>query len=329
MICYLKGEKKMNIVSPKKAGFTLVELLVVIAIIGILIALLLPAIQASREAARRVSCSNHFKQWTAAMYNYEGTFKYFPAGVITGRSCFSNPGCITSDGSIGPSGEYNRQTFIVALWPFLEMNYFFAQYDQKYCFYSSKNRPITEENSSIYFCPSDRKGKWTADSYTVRSRGNYVVSWGFCDYFQTTTTTGEVPRIGAFGTNHRTKVKEIKDGLSSTIFMSEVIQADGDADFDFRGDFFNNDMGAAQFMTLYTPNSGIDSMACGGGTPNIPGPCQMGGPVFVSARSRHPGGVQAAFGDGSVHFVNSEIDVNVWRGLSSKTGRETVTVPPD
>ncbi len=309
------------------SAFTLVELLVVIAIIGILIALLLPAIQASREAARRMTCSNNLKQWGMGMQTYENVNQCFPPGVSTGSSCLGAPGCISPDNSIGPHGEYKRQTFVVDLWPFVELKGNASRYDRKYCFYAPVNRPITQETAEFYFCPSDRKGKWNADPYTVRSRGNYVVSWGYCDYFQTTTTTGDPPQAGPFGTNRRTKVKDIKDGLAHTIFLGEVLQADHDEDFDFRGDFFNNDMGAAQFMTLYTPNTGIDSTACGGSTPDIPGPCVMGGAVFVSARSKHRGGVQTVNGDGSVHFIINEIDVAVWRGLSSMAGGETFTVP--
>ncbi|MBN2577626.1 MAG: DUF1559 domain-containing protein [Pirellulales bacterium] len=316
----------MKTPTDRSCGFTLVELLVVIAIIGILIALLLPAVQAAREAARRAQCTNNLKQWIIGMQNYENVNKYFPAGVTTGRACLSAPGCISSGGTIGSTGEFNRKTFIVDLWPFLEMKYFAKRYDPKYCFYAPKNRPITEEFSPLYFCPSDRQGKWRADAYTIRSRGNYVVSWGYCDYFQKTTTTGDPPQAGAFGTNRQTRVKEITDGLSPTIFLAEVIQADSDTDFDFRGDVFNNDMGAAQFMTLYSPNSGIDSMACGGATPDIPGPCQMSGTVFVSSRSRHRGGVQAAFGDGSVHFIGDDIAINLWRALSSMSGKETAAL---
>jgi prepilin-type N-terminal cleavage/methylation domain-containing protein len=310
-----------------RRAFTLVELLVVIAIIGILVALLLPAIQASREAARRMTCSNNLKQWGVAMQTYENANKCFPPGVSTGSACLGAPGCISSDGSIGPNGEYKRQTFVVDLWPYLEMKSNASRYDRKYCFYAVVNRPITQETAEFYFCPSDRKGKWNADPYTIRSRGDYVTSWGFCDYSQTTTTTGDPPQIGPFGTNRQTKIKDVKDGVAHTMFLGEVIQADFDEDFDFRGDFFNNDMGAAQFMTLYTPNSGIDSMACGGSTPDKPGPCQMGGPVFVSARSRHRGGVQTAFGDGSAHFIANDVDIFLWRGLGSMAGGEAITVP--
>jgi prepilin-type N-terminal cleavage/methylation domain-containing protein len=313
----------------KNTAFTLVELLVVIAIIGILIALLLPAVQAAREAARRMTCSNNLKQWSLGMQSYENANKCFPPGVSTGSACLSAPGCISGDNSVGPNGEYRRQTFVVDLWPFLELKGNTARYDRKFCFYAAVNRPATRDMVGFYYCPSDRIGTWNADPYTIRSRGNYVTSWGYCDYFQKSTSTSDPPRIGAFGTNRRTKIKDITDGLAHTLFLGELIQADYDEDFDFRGDFFNNDQGAAQFMTLYTPNSGIDSMACGGKTPDIPGPCMMGGPVFVSARSKHRGGVQASCGDGAVHFFANEIDVVVWRGISSMSGGEVITMPRD
>jgi prepilin-type N-terminal cleavage/methylation domain-containing protein len=312
----------------KQFAFTLVELLVVIAIIGILIALLLPAIQATREASRRMSCSNNFKQWCLSMQSYENSKRCFPPGVSTGSACVGNPGCISPDGSVGPNGMYRRQTFVVDLWPFMELTGNAKRYDPQYCFYADVNRPATRDAVAVYFCPSDRVGGgWNADAYITRSRGNYVVSWGFCDYTQTTTTTGTGPKIGVFGTNRQTKIKEIKDGLSHSMFFGEIVQADFDGDFDFRGDIFNNDSGAAQFMTLYTPNSGIDSMACGGSTPDRPGPCSMGGPVFVTSRSKHRGGVQTAFGDGSVHFIANDVEVAIWRGISSMAGGEAVTVP--
>ncbi|HBO44184.1 MAG TPA: prepilin-type cleavage/methylation domain-containing protein [Planctomycetaceae bacterium] len=307
----------------RPAGFTLVELLVVIAIIGILIALLLPAVQAAREAARRMTCANHLKQWGLAMHNYENSNQVFPPGVTTGSACLSTPGCVTSNGFTGPNGEYMRLTFVVSLWPYIELNTIYDRYDFDYCLYAGKNRSLMTESVSTYFCPSDRIGVWTADSFT-RARGNYVASWGYCDYTQTRTFSSDAPRLGAFGTNSRTRVSDVADGLSNTLFLGEVAQADFDDDFDFRGDFLNNDRGAAQFMTLYTPNSGIDSTACYGQTPNLPGPCKPANLVFVTARSYHPGGVHALYGDGSVHFTEDTIDFEIWRSLSSMNSGETV-----
>ncbi|MBN1909436.1 MAG: DUF1559 domain-containing protein [Pirellulales bacterium] len=306
----------------KRPGFTLVELLVVIAIIGILIALLLPAVQAAREAARRITCRNHLRQWSVAMHGYENANRVFPPGLITGSSILRSPGYVRSDGLSGPNGEYSRLTFVVPLWPYIELTNTYDLYDFNYCLYAPKNRPLMTARNEVYTCPSDRAGYWKADQFT-RARGNYVVSWGYCDYYQEHTMDhNDPPRRGAFGTNRQSRVADIVDGLSNTLFMAEIAQADADEDYDFRGDFLNNDRGAAQFMTINTPNAGIDTTACGGSTPDIPGPCKPAGLVFVSSRSYHPGGVHAAYGDGSVHFIENGIDYEVWRAMSSMDSGE-------
>ena len=173
---------------------------------------------------------------------------------------------------------------------------------------------------------------WTADA-AVRSRGNYVVNWGYTDVNQIwpngdTSPIVYSPWLGPFSMNKCYSAADIKDGLSNTMLMSEVIQAVNDNDGDSRGDFFNDFLGSAQFMTRFTPNSGFDSMLCLGADPNLPAPCTPGTggqPVCVTARSRHPGGVNAVLGDGSVQFYSDAIDVNLWRALSSKDFGEPVS----
>ncbi len=304
-------------------------MLVVITIIGILIALLLPAVQAAREAARRMQCSNNLKQWGLAMANYESTNQVYPFGVLYGSQ---GNGSISPDGTCGPHGEYRRQTFVPSVWPYLEQTGLQQQYDFNYTFYSAKNRPVTNFAVPLYSCPSDRQGIIIGP----RCRGSYVTNWGYCDFLQTSPPGY---KIGPFGSNRQSTAAKIRDGLSNTLFMGEVIQAisdDASYCYDLRGDFFNNDFGAAQFMTYYTPNSGVDSMPyCyyspsppirwDADCPHEPSLCQAGGSVYVSARSKHPGGVNVLFGDGSVTFVSNSIALNLWQALSSMCGDEPVT----
>jgi prepilin-type N-terminal cleavage/methylation domain-containing protein len=302
-------------------GFTLVELLVVITIIGVLIALLLPAVQAAREAARRAQCGNNLKQWALAMANYEQHNGRFPYGIVYGSAI--GPGGISgNDGAAGPKGIYQRQTFVYSLWPFLDGGNLYENWNYNYAFYSSKNLPMAKIQLPLYFCPSDRKGMWVADGY-VRSRGNYVVDWGYCDFSQTQPAAR---KIGPFSQNQTKRATQITDGLSNTMFMSEVCMPLDDTYFDFRGDILNSDSGCAEFMTLYTPNSGIDSMYSNAPASNDPGPVLYNGnAVYVTARSRHPGGVTIACGDGSVHFINNTIALNTWRAISSMSGEENVS----
>ncbi|MBU4397768.1 MAG: DUF1559 domain-containing protein, partial [Planctomycetes bacterium] len=202
--------------SQRGRGFTLVELLVVITIIGILIALLLPAVQAAREAARRVQCSNNLKQWGLAMANYEQANGWFPYGVIYGSASGNTGTNPTGIATISTPGDWQRQSFVIALWPFLEQSGIYDQWDPKYTFYSPKNRQMTAVQATVYFCPSDRRGWWSADTWKSRTRGNYVLNWGYCDYFQ---TQPQGFKVGPFAPNRQYLAAHISDGLSNTMFM--------------------------------------------------------------------------------------------------------------
>jgi prepilin-type N-terminal cleavage/methylation domain-containing protein/prepilin-type processing-associated H-X9-DG protein len=295
----------------KPHGFTLVELLVVITIIGILIALLLPAVQAAREAARRMQCTNNLKQWGLAMANYESQFGIFPAGI---RHAYGTAG-------MAPSLRY---TFVPSLWPFMEQLGLYNQFDFRSGFYTTANLALEAIQVPTYSCPSDRQGLWTADTYGPRSRGNYVVNWGYCDYFQTSPTGY---KIGPFGPGRQRTVADIKDGLSNTMFMGEVIQTTKDSDYDYRSDFFNDDVGGAQFMSYYTPNSGVDTLDfCSTTATDTVMPCTTSSTTYyVSSRSKHSGGVNISFGDGSVRFISDSIATATWRGMGSMAGDETIS----
>jgi prepilin-type N-terminal cleavage/methylation domain-containing protein len=304
-------------------GFTLVELLVVIAIIGVLVALLLPAVQAAREAARRTECTNKLRQWGIAMQNHHDTLGYFPAGTIsTGRT--------STNGA-------DRRTFVLLLWPYLEAANLFATYDFSVPFWHANNMPAMTAQPAMYFCPSDRVGAfWKGDQYT-RSRGNYVVCYSNGDFF-TNNRFAEVGEARSRYPNYMPapfsdyqdakaqgiNMRKFVDGVSRTMLMSEVLMSTDDEDWDGRGDFLNNHAGHSNYMTIHTPNSSeVDQMICG--SPNsitLPGPCQNfnssdGRGMFATARSNHPGGVTVVMGDASVQFTSDEIDRYVWQYLGS------------
>lgn len=179
---------------------------------------------------------------------------------------------------------------------------------------------LTQVQVPVYFCPSDRRGMWKGDG-CYRSRGNYVLNWGAADLCQNTTTYPNYKR-SPFGPNRTSRLSEITDGTSNTLLMSEAIQARVDGDFDWRGDIHNDDTGCAQFMTLNTPNTGIDRTAC----VNLldPSPCIYANPHYMSARSSHSGGVNSLFADGSVRFLSNYIDLNTWQSLGSMEGGEAI-----
>ncbi len=287
-----------------RQAFTLVELLVVIAIIGVLVALLLPAVQAAREAARRTKCTNALKQWSLAVHNYEDSFKKLPGGA------FSTP----------------RRTWVPALYPYVEQTSLANLYEWKVGFWEPPNTVqsnttgVIAQQFNLQFCPSDRgKAFWKGDVYW-RSRQNYVANMGW-------KNGAGVQKIAPFAINEYVPLSRISDGTSNTLLFSEVILAVRDELWDCRGDAFNDDEGF-YFSTDSTPNSGIDYCNCTDPPQDIriPPPCQepSGGlQAQVSARSKHPAGVVASSVDGSVHFVSNNIAVDIWRALGSSEGNES------
>jgi prepilin-type N-terminal cleavage/methylation domain-containing protein/prepilin-type processing-associated H-X9-DG protein len=298
-------------VKRKQWAFTLVELLVVIAIIGILVALLLPAIQSARASARRTQCLNNLKQW----------------GL--GIQLFTD-----ADGGLLPFGNRRpdvlrvRTSYQPALWPYIEAQSLFDQYDFSLPFHQSMgpgtgNEPLVLVQLPLYFCPDDRKGFWLppADEHS-RTRGNYVLNWSNGSFNHSTVEDDEYLQ-GPFVLGRQVSIQSITDGLSNTMLMSEIKQSMEDGHFDFRGDILNDDVGCAQYMTVNTPNAGIDRQVCGRNRTE-PAPCLQtyNGTNYESARSYHVGGVQVLFADGSVHFISDAIDLLTWRAMGSIAGEE-------
>jgi prepilin-type N-terminal cleavage/methylation domain-containing protein/prepilin-type processing-associated H-X9-DG protein len=302
-----------------RVGFTLVELLVVIAIIGILVALLLPAVQAAREASRRAACQNTIRQWGVAMQNYHSAKNKLPEAARFNK----------------------RRVWVVYTWPYVEAGAHSALFDQTVNFWEQPNTVpntldgIYAKPESIYYCPSDRpNGIWQGDPY-FRCRGNWVVNWGNMTMPYNPGDPLQSPKLGIapfgwkdFVSNDQPRspsFKDFTDGTSHTMLLSEVVQAANDIDPDIRGDMLNDDRPCTTFMTINTPNSGLDVSPWIVASPqNPPGTTTGSGFAYKSARSRHPGGVNVVFADCSLRFVTDDVALNVWKAMGTMNGGETL-----
>jgi len=303
-------------ISPRRRGFTLIELLVVIAIIGVLIALLLPAVQSAREAARRTQCTNNFKQMGIAMHNYHDTNNALPIGRQTAQ----------------------RRTWAMSILPFLEQGNLFGAINFSQPFYERANTTVVRSSISGFQCPSDEPSIQEPDTAYPRSKSNFAANWGNTNFDQNTITSGPAGTVNfnsaPFVTDKSIGLKSFRDGTSSTLLVGEVIMGQnttggGAGAYDHRGDIYNDDWNGCMFMAYTLPNSKIpdqmgNAVYCGRPDLGNP-PCNANTPIFNTARSQHPGGVTMLLGDGSVRFLKDSVNVDTFRALSTPNGGEVVS----
>jgi prepilin-type N-terminal cleavage/methylation domain-containing protein/prepilin-type processing-associated H-X9-DG protein len=308
-------------------GFTLIELLVVIAIIAVLIALLLPAVQAAREAARRSQCVNNLKQIGLAMHNYESANGSFAPGR---KGCCFGTWVVFILPYVEQTGGFNAWNFCEG--PGNEPAGGIFRYS------GVGNRTVVKIRMNSYTCPSDQPAE--PNGTTGIKSHSYAVNYGQTSNAQPATLNG-VPFVGApfsdiqsaanggstTSQGGTTGFRDFTDGSSNTMMVGEVIMGQGQ---DFRG--YSHWGDASGFETYLAPNSPdfdrvYDAAYWKYPFQNNPpaATSTSTNPNMFASRSRHPGGVNVVFCDGSVKFVKNTISIATWRAISSTKGGEVIS----
>jgi prepilin-type N-terminal cleavage/methylation domain-containing protein/prepilin-type processing-associated H-X9-DG protein len=325
------------------SGFTLVELLVVIAIIGILVALLLPAIQAAREAARRSQCQNNLKQLALGCLNHESAMKRLPSGFTTSLV----------------DGDDVHHTWASYILPYLEEAAVFGSinFDRPSWkpwadngYKCPPNAAWTYTPLDIHLCPSDETRNIHLGACECFTHGSYLANQGWRRWFQKKTRDAyEIDLANEMSTHGRDirgpfekvfakenkglPMAKITDGTSQTAMLGEGRQFRGE---DSRGLLY---LGSCLYSHEFTPNSpALDDLEFCDNAPgkiddplgavNPEAPCTQAhagprGPWVQTSRSQHPGAVGVAFCDGHVEFVSDDVRLEVWRAMSTRAGQET------
>lgn len=298
-VAQFRGRRRQR----RALGFTLVELLVVIAIIGVMVGLLLPAVQAAREAARRMQCTNNLKQIGLGLHNYHDTYRRFPAGFYQFTT-----------------GLPNESTWIAHILPFIEQK---NLYDGIVAWQQFGSPPagsgvqrVTSTFLPTMTCPSDVPVELAATNW---ARGNYAANNGIGP--MSTVGVNSVARgpLGVFIQNMSRNMAEILDGTSNTAMVSELLKSPGN---DFRGVMHYPE--GPLYHHNFSPNTRLDDQFRGSLCVTIPrAPCVgtytawNNRSIVLSARSLHPGAINVALVDGSVRTVANTVNLLTWQNLGN------------
>ena len=312
----------------RSGGFTLIEVLVVITIISILIALLMPAVQQVREAARRVQCKNNLRQIGLALYSYHDAHRVMPPGYIARDVGTDDPAALET----GPGFAWG--TMIL---PQLDQAPLFRHFDFQEDATDAHNLEHGQTALPVFRCPSDpSSGRFRVDDGTETyelASANYVGLYG---YGSVTMRPGRPDPAGIFYRNSSTRLRDITDGASNTMLVGErthehdfnagmpPVSADSTwyaaipGVFRSPGMMMMADEGPASLVLGHVGQTmGMMVMHHSPNTTNH----------IVNFSSAHSGGMHFLMADGSVHFLSENIDYNTFRWLGQRADGEVLSFP--
>lgn len=293
---------------PARAGFTLVELLVVIAIIGVLVGMLLPAVQACRESARRTVCRNNLMQLGLALHNYEMAWSVLPAGTLDAQ------------GPVQSTRAGYHFNWIASILPYIEEQVAYRNLDFSLSAYDKKNARVSARAIPVLICPTD-------------SGAGAFSNYAGCHHHAEAPI--DVTNSGSFFLNTYLRDQDLMDGRTYTLFVGEKLKTQNDlgwlsgtrATLRNAGTVINaSSRLGGPLVAAGDYALGFDASIVAGAT--VAPPAGVQPTLLVGGfESRHPGGCQFLLGDGAVRFVAATIAMPTYTALANRNDGQLIEAP--